>query len=190
MSMLSEQIKELRNYERIFKGDRLDGNLSIIFKEAADTIEYLSAKLQAVNMAHQKGNYSLGDLSELIDKFDNEKIKGITDFEQVQIFNALKYLDMYQKVGTIEKFMELKQNMERSSDDCGMWIPCKERLPEEDNEILITVRVNDVPWIRVGMFHRDTWEILDGMWSFRQLTSMTAWNVTHWMPFPGPYHEP
>lgn len=50
MSMLSEQIKELRNYERIFKGDRLDGNLSIIFKEAADTIESLSAKLQAANM--------------------------------------------------------------------------------------------------------------------------------------------
>ncbi len=63
------QIKELRDYERIFKGDRIDGNLSPIFGNAADTIESMFAKLQAANM-------------------------------------------------------------ERSA-DCGGWIPCKERLPEE-----------------------------------------------------------
>ena len=49
-----------------------------------------------------------GDLTRLIHKFDNEKIKGISDLEQVQIFNALKYLEMYQKVGTIAEFMDLK----------------------------------------------------------------------------------
>lgn len=48
------------------------------------------------------------NLSELIDKFDNEKIKGITSSEQMQIFNALKDLEMYQKVGTIAEFMTLK----------------------------------------------------------------------------------
>lgn len=48
------------------------------------------------------------DLSALIDKFNNEKIKGITDSEQIQIFNALKDLEMYQKVGTISEFMTLK----------------------------------------------------------------------------------
>lgn len=48
------------------------------------------------------------NLSELIDKFDNKKIKGITDYEQMQIFNALKDLEMYQKVGTIAEFMTLK----------------------------------------------------------------------------------
>lgn len=53
------------------------------------------------------------NLSELIDKFDNLKIKGITDLEQVQIFNALKYLEMYQKVGTIAEFMELKDMCKR-----------------------------------------------------------------------------
>lgn len=46
MSMISEQIKELRNYERIFKDDRIDGNLSPIFGNAANTIELLSVKLQ------------------------------------------------------------------------------------------------------------------------------------------------
>lgn len=48
------------------------------------------------------------NLSELIDKFDNEKIKGITSSEEMQIFNALKDLEMYQKVGTIAEFMTLK----------------------------------------------------------------------------------
>lgn len=48
------------------------------------------------------------NLSELIDKFDNEKIKGIASSEQMQIFNALKDLEMYQKVGTIAEFMTLK----------------------------------------------------------------------------------
>lgn len=53
--------------------------------------------------------YSVGNMEELINKFDNEKIKGLTDFEQVQIFNALKYLEMYEKIGTIAEFMELKR---------------------------------------------------------------------------------
>lgn len=48
------------------------------------------------------------NLLELINKFDNEKIDGITDSEQMQIFNALKDLEMYQKAGTIVEFMELK----------------------------------------------------------------------------------
>lgn len=48
------------------------------------------------------------DLSELINKFNHEKIEGITDFEQIQIFNALKDLELYQKVGTIAEFMTLK----------------------------------------------------------------------------------
>lgn len=50
------------------------------------------------------------NLSELIDKFDNEKIKGITSSEQMQIFNALKYLEIYQKIGTIAELMDLKND--------------------------------------------------------------------------------
>ena len=51
-----------------------------------------------------------GDLSALIEKFDNEKIKGLTDLEQLQVFNALKYLEIYQKIGTIAELMDLKSN--------------------------------------------------------------------------------
>lgn len=52
----------------------------------------------------------IGNLAPLIEKFDNEKIKGLTDFEQVQVFNALKYLEIYQKIGTIAELMDLKNN--------------------------------------------------------------------------------
>ena len=51
-----------------------------------------------------------GDLTALIEKFDNEKIKGLTDLEQVQVFNALKYLEIYQKIGTIAELMDLKND--------------------------------------------------------------------------------
>lgn len=57
MSMISEQVKELRNYERIFKGDRIDGNLSPIFGNAADNIEALSAKMASENMERSDRYY-------------------------------------------------------------------------------------------------------------------------------------
>lgn len=50
------------------------------------------------------------NLTALIQKFDSEKIKGLTDLEQVQVFNALKYLEMYQKIGTVAELMDLKNN--------------------------------------------------------------------------------
>ena len=54
------RVKELRNYERIFKGDRIDGNLSPIFGSAADIIESLSAKLDAANGERAERYYNGG----------------------------------------------------------------------------------------------------------------------------------
>lgn len=50
MSMISEQVKELREYAGFFKDDKVDGNLSPIFERAADTIEALTSKLASANM--------------------------------------------------------------------------------------------------------------------------------------------
>lgn len=49
------------------------------------------------------------NLTALIQKFDNEKINGLTDIEQMQAFNALKYLEMYRIIGNTAEFMELKE---------------------------------------------------------------------------------
>ena len=147
---ISEQVKGLREIAAEFNLDDKE-ELAAMLDEAANTIESLTAKLAAANLERPKGNYSIGDLSGLIDKFDNEKIKGLTDFEQVQIFNALKYLDMYQKVSTIEKFMELKQNMQRSEEGFGGWIACEDRLPEKEGFYLVALsdRVTDIDDMRI-----------------------------------------
>ena len=57
---ISEQVKELRKYAGFFKNDRIDGNLSPIFRNAADTIESLSAKLEAANMEKSDRYYGGG----------------------------------------------------------------------------------------------------------------------------------
>lgn len=49
MSMISEQVKELRGIAKEFDLDDKE-ELAIMLNEAADTIESLSAKLQAANM--------------------------------------------------------------------------------------------------------------------------------------------
>lgn len=187
---ISEQVKELRSLSDYWKNDYEPRNA---MRKAADTIESLSAKLQVVNMEQSKANYSIGDLSELIDKFGNEKIKGITDFEQVQVFNALKYLDMYQKVGTIEKFMELKQNMWQSVEDCsGGWIYCGDgnNLPKDQEWYMTTCVINYSNPSLIEPFSTelffdgenfDTEEIEDD--------SYTVCTILAWQHLPEPYHK-
>lgn len=141
MSMISEQIKELRNYERIFNGDRPDGNLSIIFKEPADTIESLSAKLQA-------------------------------------------------------------ENVERSVADCGEWIPCSERMPEEHESMFakfkgtdkwdgamfekISDDVNVTVEFENGTRKTKTLHTVDGKWNGGQRG--IKFKVIAWKPLPEEYH--
>lgn len=49
-----------------------------------------------------------GELKKLIDKLNNEKIDGLNVQEQTQIYNALKDLEIYKKIGTIEQFIAYK----------------------------------------------------------------------------------
>lgn len=47
-------------------------------------------------------------LKKLIDKLNNEKIEGLNFQEHTAIYNALKDLELYQKVGTVEQFIVYK----------------------------------------------------------------------------------
>lgn len=59
MRMISEQVKELRNFERIY--GMADFSRAIcLMRKAADTIETLSAKLQAANMERSTAYYNGG----------------------------------------------------------------------------------------------------------------------------------
>ena len=68
------------------------------------------------------------------------------------------------------------------------WIPCSERLPESDLEVLVIAsgkvgNITLVNSVEIGDFDRDEGWILE-MWP--------EWedpNVTHWMPLPEPPEE-
>lgn len=81
MSMISEQVKELRELSETFEGKRLGR----IIGQAADTIEALSAKLTAANMERSDRYYGGGWIAcedRLPNKYDTVLIDtGIGYFE-------------------------------------------------------------------------------------------------------------
>lgn len=52
--------------------------------------------------------YGDGELQDLISKFDNRKISGLSVKEQTEIYNFLKELQFYRRIGTINDCLELK----------------------------------------------------------------------------------
>lgn len=131
---------------------------------------------------------SVDDLSKLIDKFDNEKIKGLTDFEHMQVFNALKYLDMYQKIGTIAKLIELKQNADKSDKHYnGGWNSCEDRLPEDDDIcVLVQVSGKHKNITFENAFELATYEKEEG-WILEIYPDWKNPNIIAWQPLPEPY---
>lgn len=68
----------------------------------------------------------------------------------------------------------------------GEWIPVSERLPEDENEVLITVngKLNNIIFdnaIEKGFYNEDDGWILDGYLDW------TTPQVTAWRPLPEPY---
>lgn len=78
---------------------------------------------------------------------------------------------------TIESLFEKLQaaNMERSV-DCGGWIPCKDRLPEEKGWYLVYAK-NQRPF--VAYFKGKTFPL-----------NNHYHEIIAWQPLPEPYHEP
>lgn len=122
--IISEQIKELRklangiNYTtRRFQ----HWSAKRWILEAADTIESLSEKLQAANE----------ELKRWHTDHINEKIKNPFANTSTLICHNCDHKDEY--IEELEaEIEELKAaNTERSTDDCGGWIACKDRLPPQ-----------------------------------------------------------
>ena len=61
----------------------------------------------------------------------------------------------------------------------GEWIPCSERLPEEDGEYLVWVRYE-------GREFTTTEEYEDGMWNYSGAYNFND-KVIAWMPLPEQY---
>lgn len=51
----------------------------------------------------------MDELMLMIDKFNATRVEELTFKEQMQIYNFLKELEIYRKVGTLEELMKLKE---------------------------------------------------------------------------------
>ena len=69
------------------------------------------------------------------------------------------------------------------------WIPCSERVPEENEMVLISAKYighlsNNAPYVEEGFFTHDGWYSAYGD-NYSELLA----KVVAWMPLPKPYKE-
>jgi len=95
---------------------------------------------------------------------------------------------LYQAADTIEALSAKLADMERSAEDCGGWIPCKDRLPTKEECIKSDCRfiVSDGNRVHQGIFDYD---INHFVWFNCNGTQIDEVSIA-WMPLPEPYHEP
>lgn len=102
MSMISEQVKELKWYASYQECEKV----SSIMYQAADTIESLSAKLQAADM---EKNEILKKIREKAQELSNQHW---SDDERHLVGKGIQCM-------CVQAENIIKANMERSSEDCG-----------------------------------------------------------------------
>jgi len=95
---------------------------------------------------------------------------------------------LYQAADTIEALSAKLADMERSAEDCGGGIPCKDRLPTKEECIKSDCRfiVSDGNRVHQGIFDYD---INHFVWFNCNGTQIDEVSIA-WMPLPEPYHEP
>ena len=86
------------------------------------------------------------------------------------------------RVDTIKEMLEIMQEVAEEYN--GGWVPCSERLPEDDSICIVTVEYpNNKTMVDYGWFDRKNVCWFVGMQEFR--TS----NILAWQPLPEPYKE-
>lgn len=85
-------------------------------------------------------------------------------------------------------------NMEWSAEDCGGWIPCKERLPEENEFVLVAVQLSENSFKE---YETCCGYLMNGKWytyterDFFEAGEMHRTDkVVAWQPLPESYHVP
>ncbi|MCI9081476.1 MAG: DUF551 domain-containing protein [Lachnospiraceae bacterium] len=118
--------------------------------------------------------------------------ESIRTYENACIYNpSVLIRQISEAAGTIEALSEKLANMERS-EDCSVWIMCKDRLPEDGVDVLVWYE-----YFRYGEYNRlfQTTGISfthNGKWS-GFVNGESGWNqlsIIAWQLLPEPYHEP
>ena len=189
MSMISEQIENLRRIAKEWNPDTPINPVIVTLNQAADTIESLHAKLQAANMerpAETKFNGDLISRNELLRIIDSR----IADYRHDCNDGWQKYADWYEY--DIRPLVRDFQSINAPSYDCGGWIYCGDgnNLPEESGyyDVTIESKINDeiVRTTECRCFHKDIkfWaESIEPEFAIDE-------TVIAWKNRPEPYHDP
>ena len=104
------------------------------------------------------------------------------------------YALLKEAADTIEALsMKLKAaNMERSAEDCGGWILCKDRFPDEEKYYIVTIiNWEKKPAIEYCLFQNEKWYLVaDGSYEENTSWKEEIESVAAWRELPDPYHEP
>ena len=196
---ISEQVKELRDKADVFErsGCAVDGIVKA-FLEAADTIESLSAKLQAANN-NSFYEVLLHNIAEEI--ISMRRIWSELEKPPYNEFEQEVYLSGLRKARDI---ILQAANMERLAEDCRGWIYCGDgkNLPEEHDSMFakfkgtekwnlamfekISDDVNVTVEFENGERKTKTLHTVDGKWNGGQRG--VKFKVIAWQKLPEPYH--
>lgn len=143
---ISEQVKELRmyadEYEQPPYGRAVEKTENVL-RNATDTIEVLSTKLQTANMEQPSPHYENDIFAKIITALDERIgaewriIDGLND--ETQIYGFVRSLEAYQQSKliieqNIEEYKERQSEMDYGSG----WIVCEDALPDDGESVLVT----------------------------------------------------
>ena len=171
MSMISEQVKELREIAKNWNPNTPINPVSVVLNKAADTIESLSAKLETANKELERWH---------TDKI-NDKIKNPFAWTSTLCCHNCDHKDEY-----IEELEAA--DMERSAEDCGGWIYCGDgnNLPGPGRRYRVTALWKD------GDFEtRSVYDLVygtDGIWHGENYIPV-SFEIIAWKPLEEPYKE-
>lgn len=197
MSMISEQIKELREIVSSSNPELyVPKKIRNMILQAADTIEVLSTTLNKDEdrcRCKYAEVYHIGETVNKLHELCGEKIGWIHYGREIA--------DSFQMINRLCGFIESlstklrAENMERSVEDFNEWIYCGDgkNFPEGENVKVIASAVWDgyeyttESYFYHGEFYnKPYYQISAG----EICESYTGDKVVAWKPFPDPYHEP
>lgn len=181
MSIISEQVKELREYAKYWEYNAPKKPIDKIFIGAADTIESLSAKLKTEKRNQSAERYAREEVIKKLKEKSNGKLPETRPYVYLNTV-----ADIIRGCGDIWFPGYYRDN----------WILCRDRMPEEysyppfegekGNYLLKSKDVLTTVIWENGTRETVVQQTINGKW---ETESKFGCNVIAWQPFMEPYHK-